>query len=105
MKSTTLYIRESDIVSVGDMPQALKELGTTSMFRASHVVPVNPIVRAIFNWLRANLEERIGRWLSHQLPGPWEATILETGHTYTARSRARCVQWEVEELHRLMEKN
>lgn len=104
MKTITLYVTESEVSTVGEMPPVIIGLGQPTKERASHVVPLRPHTRAIFYWLRNHLGS-LGTRLSRHLPGPWKATIIETGEIFISHSRQRCIQWEVNELQRLMERN
>lgn len=106
MKAVVIYVSEGDeLTSIGEMPAPLLELGPSKKERASTIVPVDPRTAKVFHFLRRTLGEKVGGWLSRRLPGPWQATILQTGDLYISPSRARCVQWEILELQRLIENN
>lgn len=103
MKEITFYITDSEIKTIGDMPAEFRQLGNFNKKRASNVVPTRPWARRLFFWLRSNLGMRIGCALSRRLPGPWMATIIETGEHCVFNTRKRAIQWEIQKLSDLMD--
>lgn len=101
MKQITFFVSDSEIAAIGDIPDDLG-LGVCTKRRASNVIPTRPWARRLFFWLRSTLGMRLGGALSRRLPGPWMATILETGHHCVFNSRARAIQWEIKQLEELL---
>ena len=59
-----------------DALACLKDLGTTTTRRASHVLPVNPTLRAIFRWLRDRFGEKgIIATFTRRWPCLWQADL------------------------------
>lgn len=101
MQPITLIVTDEGIKTIGDLPRPLRRIGIVRKFRESRVEPVRPGMRRLFHALRRYLGP-VGTWLSRRLPGPWQATILSTGREFMALRRSQCIQWEIEELKRMM---
>lgn len=84
-----------EVSFIGALPIDLPLTGIKRT-RVSHIVPVNPIKRAMFRTLRLIFGER-GRVADYtrSWTGAWRATIIATGQTYTAPSRADAIAWEL----------
>lgn len=73
----------------------LAELGRVTRTRYSHILPVHPLKRAAFRALRWLFGDtsRAAAW-TRTWRGPWQATIVTTGATFTHPDRAACIAWE-----------
>lgn len=98
--SQTLFVSSDEVISIGDMPV---ELGATRSYRASQILPVNPVKRLAFVALRAVFGERgrVAAW-TRNWRGPWQSKILANGETYTHISRRVCIAWEHSKLEEIL---
>jgi hypothetical protein len=67
--------------------------------RASRIEPVSLVKRLCFRALRrlGGDRGRIAAW-TRRWQGPWRATLLSTGATFTHPQRSECIRWEIQQL-------
>jgi hypothetical protein len=96
----TIFIEPDGSVSfLGDTCPIDLPLGKSVRQRVSRIVPLCLWKRLAFFAIRRVCGEN-GRAAAFTRTWrcQWRATILSTGQTYTATTRAECIRWEIETL-------
>lgn len=98
MRTITLHA-EGTVSHIGDLPIDLPLLNPVRL-RVSIIQPTSFWRRKAFRLLRTVFGDagRVAAF-TRTWQCEWTATILATGETYTADSRAECVAWELETLN------
>lgn len=81
--------------------EALNEVGTITKNRATHVEPVNRILRLAFYFVRNRVDDNsILASMTRHLPCKWQARLLDTNEIIgTSRDRQALIHQEVDYLN------
>lgn len=92
----TLHVKKGgDIWTLGDLPDGMLPEYTRSKRRVSHILPVHPVKRLAFRFLRMTFGERgrVAAW-TRSWKGPWQASIIGSHRYFSHMSRRVCLEWE-----------